>query len=190
MTYDVVVLIEREMSEGDARRVAALHARYEEPVDYHLLVSSHPESGFGGPMALLGSSFADVAGLTTASPVAEPGKAPPPTRFGATLTSSGPPAVSRSSTTGTLADPAVDLASVIEHSSRRLRTVSGRPVHVSITHGEVLLALMTLVKSTDCHEVVVVAWPETAASFLCSDWTTKARKVLKVPRVRILEHDT
>ena len=57
MTYDVVVLIEREMSEGDARRVAALHARYEEPVVYHLLVSSHPESGFGGPMALLGSSL-------------------------------------------------------------------------------------------------------------------------------------
>ena len=37
MTYDVVVLIEREMSEGDARRVAALHARREESVDYHLL---------------------------------------------------------------------------------------------------------------------------------------------------------
>jgi hypothetical protein len=63
-------------------------------------------------------------------------------------------------------------------------------VHVSITHGEVLAALMSLVKSTNSHEVVVVAWPETAASFLCSDWTTKARKVLKVPRVRILEHDT
>src|SRR6266516_6295546 len=69
MTYDVVVLIEREMSEGDARRVAALHARYEEPVNYHLLVSSHPESGFGGPMALLGSTFADVAGMSGSAPV-------------------------------------------------------------------------------------------------------------------------
>ena len=49
---------------------------------------------------------------------------------------------------------------------------------------------MSLVKSTRSQEVVVVAWPETAASFLCSDWTTKARKILKVPRVRILEHDT
>ncbi|GAB2638633.1 hypothetical protein [Kribbella swartbergensis] len=68
MTYNVVVLIEREMSEGDARRVAALHARYEEPVEYHLLVSSHPETDFGGPMALLGSSFADVAGVTRPRP--------------------------------------------------------------------------------------------------------------------------
>jgi hypothetical protein len=187
MTYDVVVLIEREMSEGDARRVAALHARYEEPVNYHLLVSSHPESAFGGPMALLGSSFADVAGLSTAAPTAETGE--PTARFGATLTSSGPPVVKRA-TMGTLADPDVDLASVIEHSSRRLRAATGYPVNVSITHGEVLLALMTLVKSTHSHEVVAVAWPETAASFLCSDWTTKARKVLKVPRVRILEHDT
>ncbi|MFI7067853.1 hypothetical protein ACIBL3_43140 [Kribbella sp. NPDC050124] len=181
MTYDVVVLIEREMSEGDARRVAALHARYEEPVEYHLLVSSHPESGFGGPMALLGSTFADVAGLTGSTTVVG----------NATVASArvSPPAPRRTPT-AMLADPDVDLASVIEHSSRQLRAASGYPVHVSITHGEVLLALKTLVKSTDCHEVVVVAWPETAASFLCSDWTTKARKALRVPRVRILEHDT
>ncbi|TCC44082.1 hypothetical protein E0H75_34990 [Kribbella capetownensis] len=166
MTYDVVVLIEREMSEGDARRVAALHARYEESVNYHLLVSSHPESGFGGPMALLGSSFEDVAGMA------------------------GSAAARTAGVTATLADPQFDLASVIEHSSRRLRAASRYPVSVSITHGEVLLALMTLTKSTTCHEVVVVAWPETAARFLCSDWTTRARKTLKVPRVRILEHDT
>lgn len=173
MTYDVVVLIEREMSEGDARRVAALHARHEDSVNYHLLVSSHPESGFGGPMALLGSTFADVAGTGAAAVVGSP-TAPARTANG----------------TATLADPAVDLASVIEHSSRRIRTASGQQANVSITHGEVLLALMTLVKSTQSQEVVVVAWPETAARFLCSDWTTKARKVLKVPRVRILEHDT
>jgi hypothetical protein len=181
MTYDVVVLIEREMSEGDARRVAALHARHEEPVNYHLLVSSHPESGFGGPMALLGSTFADVAGLTGGTAVVGSATAP-----SARYTPPRPP----SGTTATLADPAVDLTSVIEHSSRRLRAASGQQANVSITHGEVLLALMTLVKSTQSQEVVVVAWPETAARFLCSDWITKARKVLKVPRVRILEHDT
>ena len=182
MTYDVVVLIEREMSEGDARRVATLHARQEEPVNYHLLVSSHPESGFGGPMALLGSTFADVAGMTGSARVVGSAIAPS-ARVGPT------PTPSRASMAA-LADPDVDLASVIEHSSRRLRAASGYPVNVSITHGEVLVALMALVKSTSSEEVVVVAWPETAASFLCSDWITKARKVLKVPRVRILEHDT
>ncbi|GAA1711338.1 hypothetical protein ACFTSF_32255 [Kribbella sp. NPDC056951] len=167
MTYDVVVLIEREMSEGDARRVAALHARYEEAVNYHLLVSSHPERGFGGPMALLGTTFDDVAGLSS-----PPGSAP-----------------SATSTATALADPDLDMASVIEHSSRQLRLASRYPVHVSITHGEVLLALKSLVMRTGGQEVVVVAWPETAASFLCSDWAAKARKLLKVPRVRILEHD-
>ncbi|GAA0624673.1 hypothetical protein HPO96_34280 [Kribbella sandramycini] len=167
MTYDVVVLIEREMSEGDARRVAALHARHEEVVDYHLLVSSHPESGFGGPMALLGSTFADVAGLTSAA--------------------SGPPG---RASTATLADPLVDLAGVIEHSARHLRTASRYPVHVSITHGEPLLALKSVVMSAAAQEIVVVAWPETAARFLCSDWVAKARKLLKVPTIRILEHDT
>lgn len=167
MTYDVVVLIEREMSEGDARRVAALHARHEEAVDYHLLVSSHPERGFGGPMALLGTTFDDVAGLSS-----PPGSAPTGTA------------------TATLADPQLDLASVIEHSSRQLRAASRYPVHVSITHGEVLLALKSLVMRTGGQEVVVVAWPETAASFLCSDWAAKARKLLKVPRIRILEHDS
>ncbi|SRR6266540_2888281 len=182
MTYDVVVLIEREMSEGDAQRVAALHARYEEPVNYHLLVSSHPESAFGGPMALLGSSFADVTGMTGSTPVVGSATAP-------SARVSPPPAPSRTPT-ATLADPDHDLASVIEKSSRRLRAASGYPVNVSITHGEVLLALMTLVRTTKSHEVVAVAWPETAASFLCSDWTTRARKALKVPRVRILEHDT
>ncbi|MFF1820524.1 hypothetical protein ACFVWG_24685 [Kribbella sp. NPDC058245] len=166
MTYDVVVLIEREMSEGDARRVAALHARHEEAINYHLLVSSHPERGFGGPMALLGTTFADVAGL------------------------SGPPGSAPSGTaTATLADPDLDMASVIEHSARLLRAASRYPVQVSITHGEVLLALKSLVMRSGGQEVVVVAWPETAASFLCSDWAAKARKLLKVPRVRILEHD-
>ncbi|GAA1576551.1 hypothetical protein GCM10009789_32440 [Kribbella sancticallisti] len=163
MTYDVVVLIEREMSEGDARRVAALHARQDEPVDYHLLVSTHPTEGLAGPMALLGSSFADVAGLSTA-------------------------AATRTTTAMALADPDTDLASVIEHSSRRLRGLNDCRVNVSITHGEVLLALKTLVTTTKSQEVVVVAWPETAARFLCSDWTHRARRELKVPRVRVLEH--
>lgn len=162
MTYDVVVLIEREMSEGDARRVAALHARQEEPVAYHLLISSHPTEGLAGPMALLGSSFADIAGLSAAA-------------------SSG-------RTTTALADPQYDLASVIEHSSRRLRGLNDCQVNVSITHGEILLALRTLVNSTKSQEVVVVAWPQTAAAFICSDWTHRARRDLKVPRVRLLEH--
>jgi hypothetical protein len=184
MTYDVVVLIEREMSEGDARRVAALHARYEEPVNYHLLVSSHPESGFGGPMALLGTSFEDVAGLRGSAEVTGSATAP------SARTSPPPKATAQSGTTTALADPAVDLATVIEHSSRRLRAASGYPVHVSITHGEVLLALKTMVKRTTSDEVVVVAWPETAASFLCSDWVHHARMELKVHRVRLLEHDS
>ena len=162
MTYDVVVLIEREMSEGDARRVAALHARQDEPVDYHLLVSSHPTEGIAGPMALLGTSFADVAGVSRAAAMGR--------------------------TTTALADPQYDLASVIEHSSRRLRGLNDCRVNVSITHGEILLALKTLVNSTKSNEVVVVAWPETAARFLCSDWPTNARRELKVPRIRVLEH--
>jgi hypothetical protein len=164
MTYDVVVLIEREMSEGDARRVAALHARLEETVDYHVLVSSHPTEGLSGPMALLGSSFADVAGLSAGT---NPG---------------------RTTTATALADPQFDLASVIEHSSRRLRAHNNCRVNVSITHGEILLALKTLVTTTHSQEVVVVAWPETVARFLCSDWPTNARKELKVPRIRVLEH--
>jgi hypothetical protein len=168
MTYDVVVLIEREMSEGDAARVAALHARHDDPVDYHLLVSSHPTEGIAGPMALLGSSFADVAGLSGGAAIAR----------------------AQSGTATALADPQHDLATVIEHSSRRLRGRNPGSVNVSITHGEILLALHTLVNSTKSQEVVVVAWPETAARFVCSDWTTHARKQLKVPRVRVVEHDT
>ena len=168
MTYDVVVLIEREMSEGDAARVAALHARHDDAVNYHLLVSSHPTEGIAGPMALLGSSFADVAGL------------------------SGNAVQNRaqSGTATALADPQYDLASVIEHSSRRLRGHAAGSVSVSITHGEILLALRTLVNSTNSQEVVVVAWPETAARFVCSDWPTRARKELKVRTVRVVEHDT
>jgi hypothetical protein len=164
MTYDVVVLIEREMSEGDARRVAALHARHDELVDYHLLISSHPEEGLAGPMALLGSSFADVAGLSASS--------------------------TRTTTAASLADPQFDLASVIEHSSRRLRGLNDCRVNVSITHGEVLLGLRALVKSTNSQEVVVVAWPETAARFVVSEWPKRAKRELNVPRVRILEHST
>jgi hypothetical protein len=164
MAYDVVVLIEREMSEGDARRVAALHARREETVDYHLLVSSHHSNGFGGPLALLGSSTTDIYGL----PVEADGVRKTPA----------------------LADPEQDLASVIEHSARRLRSHNSCQVNVSITHGEVLIGLKALLMSTASKEVVVVAWPETAARLLVSDWPQQARKVLKVPQIRVLEHYT
>ncbi|WBQ07795.1 hypothetical protein [Kribbella sp. CA-293567] len=166
MTNDVVVLIEREMSEGDALRVAALHAGNDEPVTYHLLVSSHPTEGIGGPMALLGSSFADVAGLPVAASPAR-----------------------TATTTGTaLADPQYDLPAVIEHSARRLRGLNACRVDVAVTRGEILLALKTVVTTTKSQEVVVVAWPETAARFLCSNWVTNARRELKVARVRVLEH--
>ncbi|TWD73170.1 hypothetical protein FB561_7055 [Kribbella amoyensis] len=165
MTYDVVVLIEREMSEGDAQRVAALHARDEEPVSYHLLISSHPTEGFAGPLALLGSSFAEVAGLT------------------------GDTAPGRTTTATALADPQYDLASVIERSSRRLRAATNSQVNVSITHGEILLALRRMLTTTNSEEVIVVAWPETAAAFVCSDWARRAKKQLHIPHLRVLEHD-
>jgi len=161
MAYDVVVLIEREMSEGDARRVAALHARREETVDYHLLISSHHSNGLGGPLALLGSNTTDIYGL---------------------------PVEANGATAPALADPGHDLASVIEHSARRLRSHNSCHVNVSITHGEVLIGLKALLISTASKEIVVVAWPETAARFLVSDWPQQARKVLKVPQVRVLEH--
>jgi hypothetical protein len=163
MVYDVVVLIEREMSEADARRVAALHARREETVDYHLLISSRHSNGFGGPLALLGSNTSDIYGLPVE---ASPGRAQP------------------------LADPVEDLASVIEHSARRLRRHNSCEVNVSITHGDVLIGLKSLLVSTASKEVVVVAWPETAARFLVSNWTQRARKALKIPQIRVLEHDS
>ena len=164
MAYDVVVLIEREMSEGDARRVAALHARRVETVDYHLLISSHRSNGFGGPLALLGSNTTDIYGL----PVEE----------------------SQGRKAPALADPGQDLASVIEHSAQRLRSHNSCRVNVSITNDEVLIGLKSLLASTASQEVVVVAWPETAARFLASEWPKRARKVLKVPQVRVLEHDS
>jgi hypothetical protein len=182
MTYDVVVLIEREMSEGDARRVAALHAKHEEPVSYHLLISSHPTEGFAGPLALLGSSFADVAGL---APAGAPQPTPAP---GADTARAAAPA--RTTTATALADPKFDLAGVMERSSRRLRQASERPVSVSITHGEILLALRRMISTTQSEDVVVVAWPETAAAFVCSDWARRAKKQLKIPHLRVLEHET
>jgi hypothetical protein len=164
MAYDVVVLIEREMSEGDARRVAALHARRVETVDYHLLISSHHSNGFGGPLALLGSNTTDVYGL--------------------------PVEANGARTAPELADPAEDLASVMSHSAQRLRSHNSCEVDLSITHGEVLIGLKSLLATTGSQEVVVVAWPETAARFLVSDWPQRARKALKVPHIRVLEHNS
>jgi hypothetical protein len=162
MAYEVVVLIEREMSEGDARRVTALHARRVETVDYHLLISSHHSNEFGGPLALLGSNTTDIYGL--------------------------PVEANGSHTAPALADPAEDLASVIWHSAQRMRSHNSCQVDVSITHGEVLIGLKSLLASTASQEVVVVAWPETAAAFLVSGWPQRARKALKVPHIRVLEH--
>ena len=64
--YDVVLLVEQELSEPDAKRVVDLHQDMPEPVKYHVLVPCHnAEAGVEASISALGTADLYGPGLAT-----------------------------------------------------------------------------------------------------------------------------
>ena len=64
----------------------------------------------------------------------------------------------------------------------------GQQVTARLTEDDPIDALVRLVKETGSSEAIVLTEPHVVQEFLRLDWTSRARRVLDVPSVHLLEH--
>jgi hypothetical protein len=159
--YDVVLLVEQELSATDAKSVVALHQDMPEPVRYHVLVPCHnAEAGVEASISALGTADLYGPGLATQRhDLAEAQKAIDTEAQGC----SG-------------------------RSVQRLRDL-GQDAEGGISHARPIDALVATVKHVHGQEVIILTRQHVIAEFFHLDWTTSARRHLGVPVLHMLEHD-
>jgi hypothetical protein len=159
--YDVVLLVEQELSDPDARRVVELHHDMPDPVRYHVLVPCHnAEAGVEASISALGTADLYGPGLAgQRQDLAEAQKAIDTEAKGC----SG-------------------------RSVQRLRDL-GQDADGGISHERPIDALVATVKATDSQEVIILTRPHVVAEFFHLDWTNSARRHLGVPVLHLLEYD-
>jgi hypothetical protein len=159
--YDVVLLVEQELSEADAQRVIDLHQEMPEQVKYHVLIPCHnAEAGVEASLAALGTADLYGAGLVDQrADLAE-------------------------------AQRALDAEATncSQRSVKRLKDL-GQDVDGAITHERPVDALVQKVKTVNGQEVIVLTRPHVVAEFFHVDWTAQARRHLGVPVLHLLEQD-
>ncbi|HEY0473842.1 MAG TPA: hypothetical protein VGD34_19365 [Kribbella sp.] len=159
--YDVVLLVEQELSEPDAKRVVDLHQDMPETVMYHLIVPCHnAEAGVEASLSALGTADLYGAGLTEQrEDLAEAQKA--------------------------IDSEAKDCTG---RSVQRLRDL-GQQADGGISHDRAIDALTETVKKVAGQEVIILTRQHLVAEFFHLDWTNSARRHLGVPVLHLLEYD-
>jgi len=160
--YEVVLLVERELTQLDAEQVAGLHQSVGEPVHYQVLLPVEDAS------AQVQSALGSIARYDLIPPV-------------------------DSSIHDTLAR--LDQLLVVEteeklfHSIALLRATGAEADGELIPQGPVA-ALVDAVQRRGAREAIVLTEPHAVRDFLHVDWTSKARRVLGIPLLHLLEHET
>lgn len=159
--YDVVLLVEQELSEQDAKRVVELHQDMPETVKYHVLVPCHnAEAGVEASLSALGTADLYGAGLADQrEDIAQAQKA--------------------------MDSEARDCTS---RSVQRLRELD-QQAEGGISHDRPIDALTETVKEVQGQEVIILTRQHLVAEFFHLDWTNTARRHLGVPVLHLLEHD-
>jgi hypothetical protein len=159
--YDVVLLVEQELSAEDAKRVVALHEEMPEQVKYHVVIPCHnAEAGVEASLAALGTADLYGAGIVDQrADLAE-------------------------------AQRAIDdeAKGCFGRSVQRLQGL-GQQAEGGITHDRAIDALVATVRKVEGQEVIVLTRPHVVAEFFHVDWSAQARRHLGVPVLHLLEHD-
>ncbi len=163
--YDVVLLVEEELSDVDARQVRSLHVGVEEPVRYHLLLPV--EDAAARVEAAMGTMG------TTGDVLAAPAVPGAEVDLGAVREQSEHRA-------GQDLDASVAAVEAAGGLVGSRRAVDDEPVR----------ALAAVVAEVDAREAIIVTRPHVVAEFLHLDWTSKARRHLGVPVLHLVEHET
>ncbi len=160
--YDVVLLIERQLTELDAQQVSSLHEEIEDTVGYHVVLpveeaAARMESSMG---SLLGPEFV-------------------------------PPTAPMSG------EELVRLQNECEDSARRSMSATidllegtGHHADGRCTNRDPIETLAAMVKEHQASEAIILTEPHVVKEFFHVDWTSRARRKLKVPILHLLEHET
>lgn len=162
--YDVVLLVEQQLSDLDARQVCSLHEGLDEPVTYHVLLPL--EDAAARVEAAMGS-------LTAGEMVASPAVALDEIDLEAVREESRQR--SQEALSGTVTT--LERAGGTVGSSR---LVTEPPID----------ALAAQVADADGREAIILTRPHVVAEFFHLDWTSRARRKLGVPVLHLLEHET
>lgn len=161
-SYDVVLLVEEELSEADARQVVGLHEDLDEPVRYHVLLPA--EDAAVRVEAAMGTLSAGEVAATPAFALGEVDLAE----------------VRREA----LAQAEAELAATLA----RLHALGAAAVGEVVT-AQPVAALQETVARVAGREAVVLTRPHVVAEFFHVDWTSRARRHLGVPVLHLLEHE-
>jgi hypothetical protein len=159
--YDVVLLVEQELSEPDAKRVVALHEEMPERVHYHVVVPCrNAEAGVEASLGALGAADLYGAGIGDQREDLE------------------------------AAQRAMDdeATACTGRSVEHLHAL-GQEAEGTITHDRPVDALIDMVKKVNGQEVIILTRPHLVAEFFQVDWAASARRHLGVPVLHLLERD-
>ncbi len=162
--YDVVLLVEQQLTAVDARQVRTLHEGLDDPVTYHVLIPL--EDAAARIEASMGSLS---AGEMLASPAM--------TMRDIDLEAVRQECKDRSERELQATIAALEATGAIVGSG----TVVAEPP---------IDALEAKVKEVDGREAIILTRPHVVAEFFHLDWTSKARRKIGVPVLHLLEHES
>ncbi|WP_328997866.1 hypothetical protein OHA18_25785 [Kribbella sp. NBC_00709] len=164
--YDVVVLVEQELTVPDAERLVELYAGTREQIRFHLIVPCDDAQA---------QVQASLAGTELYGITAE--------RYSVRADE---PTVTAQREAQRAAD--AHAAAALERSVQRLRSL-GRDADGVCTHKRPVDALVDDIKRVHGQEAVVLTRPHVVAELLHVDWSAQARRHLGVPVLHVLEQD-
>jgi hypothetical protein len=161
-TYNVVLLIEQELSAADAAQVRSLHEGLDEPVAYHVLLPL--EDAAARIEAAMGSLS---AGEVMASPAM-------------VMSDVDLEAVRR--------DCEERSQGELDHTVSALQAAGATATGTVVTDPPID-ALAAKVTEVDGREAIILTRPHIVSEFFHVDWTSKARRKIGVPILHLLEHE-
>jgi hypothetical protein len=160
--YDVVLLVEQALTEGDAARVLSLHEGLDDPVTYHVLLPVEDAAArIEAAMGSLPSS--ELLGA--------------PTVLSQQVDLDAVQADARDRAKAELAET---LAALHNAGAEATGDLVEDPIQ----------ALAAKVRQVDGREAIILTRPHVVAEFFHVDWTAQARRKLGVPVLHLLEHET
>lgn len=162
--YEVVVLIEEPLADGDARQLADLYGATPDPTHLHVLL---PTADAPTHVEAVLASLSDDAGV--------PGKPSPISAEEVILSTPEDHAA-------ITADAQAGLIRTLKH----LREL-GLDADGELIPDDPLVALESIVSERDSNEVVIMTRTHVVSQFLHTDWAHAARRHLDVPVLHLLE---
>lgn len=165
--YDVVLLVEEELSVPDAQRLVELYASAPDEPRFHVIIPCEDAQGrIEASLASLAGT--EYYGITTARLSIESDEE------------------ARKAQQNAQRDIDAHAMAAVDRSLERLRSL-GPAAEGSITHRHPVDELVEQIKRVDGQEVVVLTRPHVVAELLHIDWSAKARRHLGVPVLHLLE---